>query len=224
MKNCKTKNRLPPFLPLLNDMLDAPATKALSHGAFRLYVALKRQYNPDLSDRRNGRIYLSQRRAHQEIRSKRERIARWYRELEFYGFIVMTEGACLGLEGKGRAPRWRITEYGFMNAPPTKDFLRWRGAKFRDQKIQKPRPENGATLDPKTGPPTAPKTGPPEPESGPEFGAKGGAKSGPENGAITKSSHSIGRHAATGLPRGCGPLPRDGQPEQDGYHRDGEQE
>ena len=63
MKNRKTKNRLPPFLPLLVDMLDAPATKALSHGAFRLYVALKRQYNPDLSDRRNGRVYLSQRRA-----------------------------------------------------------------------------------------------------------------------------------------------------------------
>ena len=50
------KNRLPPFLPLLVDMLDAPATKALSHGAFRLYVALKRQYNPDFSDRRNGRV------------------------------------------------------------------------------------------------------------------------------------------------------------------------
>ena len=68
------KNRLPPFVPLLVDMLDAPATKALSHGAFRLYVALKRQYNPDLSDRRNGRVYLSQRRAHQEIRSNASRL------------------------------------------------------------------------------------------------------------------------------------------------------
>jgi hypothetical protein len=43
MKNRKTKNRLPPFLPLHIEMLDAPATKALSHGAFRLYAALKRQ-------------------------------------------------------------------------------------------------------------------------------------------------------------------------------------
>ena len=73
MKTRKTKNRLPPFLPLLMEMLDAPATKALSHGAFRLYVALKRQYNPDLSDRWNGRVYLSQRRAQEEIGSNRGR-------------------------------------------------------------------------------------------------------------------------------------------------------
>jgi hypothetical protein len=136
MKTRKTKNRLPPFIPLLVEMLDAPATTALSHGALRLYVALKRQYNPDHSDRRNGRVYLSQRRAHQEIRSDRAQIARWYRELQYYGFIVMTAPGCLGLDGKGKAPRWRLTEYGFMGDPPTKDFLRWRGMKFRDQKNQ----------------------------------------------------------------------------------------
>lgn len=192
MKNRKTKNRLPPFLPLLVDMLDAPATKALSHGAFRLYVALKRECNPHTPERRNGRVYLSQRRAHQEIRSKREQIARWYRELQFYGFIVMTERGCLGLDGKGKAPRWRLTELGYMNDLPTKDFLRWRGTKFRDQKIQKPGPENGATLDPKAGPLVDPKTGPPKARSGPENGAKGRAGSGPENGSITKSHHWVG--------------------------------
>jgi len=189
MKNSKTKNRLPPFLPLFNDMLDAPATKALSHGAFRLYAALKREYNPNISDRWNGRIYLSQRRAHEEIRSKREQIARWYRELEFYGFIVMTAPGCLGLEGKGKAPRWRLTELGFMHEPPTKDFLRWRGAKFRDQKIQNPGPEIGSAPVPKTGPLLAPKSGPPKAGSGPENGAKGKAARGPENGAMTKSHH-----------------------------------
>ena len=191
MKNRNSKNRLPPFLPLLVDMLDAPATKALSRGAFRLYVALKRECNPNTSDRRNGRVYLSQRRAHQELRSKREQIARWYRELEFYGFIVMTERGCLGLDGKGKAPRWRLTELGYMNDPPTKDFLRWRGAKFRDQRIQNPGPEIGSTLAPKTGPLLAPKSGPPKAESGPENGAKGKAASGPENGSITKSYHCI---------------------------------
>jgi hypothetical protein len=192
MKNRKPKNRLPPFLPLLVDMLDAPATKALSHGAFRLYVALKRECNESISDRRNGRVYLSQRRAHQEIRSKREQIARWYRELEFYGFIVMTERGYLGLDGKGKAPRWRLTELGYMNDPPTKDFLLWRGAKFRDQKIQKPGPENGATLDPKTGPLVDPKTEPPKARSGPENGAKGRAGSGPENGSKLSLTTGMG--------------------------------
>ena len=201
MKNRKTKNRLPPFLPLLVDMLDAPATKALSHGALRLYVALKRQYNPDLSNRRNGRVYLSQRRAHEEIRSDRAQIARWYRELQHYGFIVMTAPGCLGLDGKGKAPRWRLTEYGFMGDPPTKDFLRWRGVKFCDQKNQNPGPEIGATLAPKTGPLLAPKPGPPEAETGPENGAKGRSGSGPENGSITKSYHCVGAQSLP-LPRG----------------------
>lgn len=195
------KNRLPPFLPLLVDMLDAPATKALSHGAFRLLVALKRQYNPDSSDRRNGRVFLSQRRAQQEIGSNREEIARWYRELQHYGFIVMTERGRLGLEGKGKAPRWRLTELGFMNEPPTKDFLRWRGVKFRDQKKQNPGPEKAATLDRKRLPLVDRKRQPPEAQGGPEKAAKGNAQSGPEKGSITKSYHCVGAQSLP-LPRG----------------------
>ena len=183
MKHRKEKNRLPPFLPLLNDMLDAPATKALSHGAFRLYVALKRQYNSgNISTAGTVASISRSGDAHQEIRSKRDQIARWYRELEHYGFIEMTTPGCLGLDGRGKAPRWRLTELGYMDAPPTKDFLRWRGEKFRDQKIHKPGPENGARVAPKTGPVVAPKTGPPEAGSGPENGAIRRAGSGPENG------------------------------------------
>jgi hypothetical protein len=193
MKHRKSKNRLGPFVPVLKDMLDAPATKALSHGAFRLYVALKRECNPDIAERRNGRVYLSLRRAQEEMRSKRGQIARWYRELAHYGFIVMTEAGCLGLEGKGRAPRWRLTELGFMNDPPTKDFLRWNGVKFRDQEIQNPGPENGTAVVPKMGPPVVPKMGPPEAESGPENGTKGNGESGPENGTTTQSYHMGGR-------------------------------
>jgi|SRR4051812_16551508 hypothetical protein len=123
MKNRKAKNRLPPFLPLFNEMLDAPATKALSHGAFGLYAVLKRQFNTNVSDRWNGRIYLSQRRAQEEIGSNREEIARWYRELQYYGFIVMMTPGYLGLEGKGKAPRWRLTEVPCLGEPATKDFL-----------------------------------------------------------------------------------------------------
>lgn len=192
MKKSKHKNKIGgPFVPLLTDMLEAPATRALSHGAFRLYVALKRQCNPELADRRNGRVYLSQRRAREEIGSKRERISRWYRELQFYGFIVMTAPGNLGLEGRGKAARWRLTELGFMNEPPTKDYLKWRGPKFRDLKIQNPGPQKGATLDPKRGPLVDPKRGPPEAESGPQKGAKGNAGSGPQKGAITKSYHCM---------------------------------
>jgi hypothetical protein len=36
-------------------------------------------------------------------------IVRWYRELQYYGFIVQMKPGYLGLEGKGRAPLWRLT-------------------------------------------------------------------------------------------------------------------
>jgi hypothetical protein len=184
MKNRKTKNRLPPFLPLFNEMLDAPATKALSHGAFRLYAVLKRQFNSSVQERWNGRIYLSLRDAQQEIGSNREEIARWYCELKYYGFIVMVTPGCLGLEGKGKAPHWRLTELPCLREPATKDFLRWNGVTFRKEKIQNPGPEKAAGVGRKRQPLVVRKRQPPNAKSGPEKAAIRNAKSGPEKGAI----------------------------------------
>jgi len=48
------KNRLPPFVPLLIATLDAPAWRAMSHGARGLFVALKRRYNHN--NHNNGRM------------------------------------------------------------------------------------------------------------------------------------------------------------------------
>jgi hypothetical protein len=134
MSRRKDKGRLPPFVPLFTSTLDAPAWKALSHGARSLYIALKRRYNRD--DHNNGRIYLSQRDAAEEIGSHHNEIARWYRELRHYGFIVMHSPGSLGVEGKGKAPHWRLTEIGYMHEPPTRDFARWNGQKFTDRKTE----------------------------------------------------------------------------------------
>ena len=112
---------------------------------------------------------------------------------------MMTPG-CLGLEGKGKAPRWRLTEAPYLGEPATKDFLRWRGVKFRDQKKQDPGPEKAATLDRKRQPLVDRKRQPPD------------AESGPEKAAITKSNHwaggpmaaaetSTGSHGLAGYPR-----------------------
>jgi hypothetical protein len=54
--------------------------------------------------------------------------------LQHYGFIVMTEAGCLGVNGKGKAPHWRLTEIGYMHEQPTKDFLKWDGEMFHEQK------------------------------------------------------------------------------------------
>ena len=128
------KGRLPPFVALLKGTLDAPAWKAMSHGARSLYVALKRKWGSDLHN--NGRIYLSQRDAAEEIGSHHNEIARWYRELQHYGFVVMMTPGYLGVEGTGLAPHWRLTEVGYMKDPPTRDFARWDGTKFRDKKTK----------------------------------------------------------------------------------------
>jgi len=125
-------NRLPPFVPLLCATLEAPAWRAMSHGARNLFVALKRRYNHN--NHNNGRIFLSQRHAAQELHSHHNEIARWFRELQHYGFIVMTTPGVLGVEGKGKAPRWRLTELGYMKEPPTRDFTRWDGRTFKDTK------------------------------------------------------------------------------------------
>jgi len=134
MGRYKDKNRLPPFVPLLIGTLDSPAWKALSHGAKVLYIALKRRYS--VTSHNNGRIYLSQRMAARELGSHHNEIARWYRELQHFGFIVMTVPAYLGVEGKGKAPRWRLTELGYMGSYPTRDFERWDRTPFKDQKTK----------------------------------------------------------------------------------------
>jgi hypothetical protein len=122
------KNRLPPFVPLLINTLDQPAWQAMSHGAKMLYIALKRRYSPN--NHNNGRIFLSQRMAAKELNSHHNQIARWYRDLQHFGFIVMQTPGCLGVEGRGQAPRWRLTELGYMGAPPTRDYERWDGKPF----------------------------------------------------------------------------------------------
>src|SRR5262245_55978634 len=91
--------QLQPFVPLIKETLASRAGRAMSHGARSLYVALKARYSSTLHN--NGRIFISQRVASHEVGSSFEQIARWFRELQYYGFIVQTQGGSLGLDGKG---------------------------------------------------------------------------------------------------------------------------
>ncbi len=138
MKNCKGKidgN----FVPLMLDTIDAPAWRALSHGARSLYVALKRRYNRTIEN--NGRIYLPTRIAAIELGSKRGQIIRWFRELQYYGFIVMVTAGYLGVEGRGRAPCWRLTELAYRGKPPTREFAHWNRPPFKGPKTKSRSPK-----------------------------------------------------------------------------------
>ena len=98
------------FIPAFLETRRTPAWKAMSMGARELYMTLKVHHFVGFKNN-NGRIFLSERKAMEEMGvSNRESIRRWYRELQHYGFIVMTNPGNLGVAGKGKAPQWRLTE------------------------------------------------------------------------------------------------------------------
>jgi hypothetical protein len=177
MRRRRDKGRLPPFVALLKDTLASPAWKEMSHGARSLYAALKARYSSTLHN--NGRIYLSQRAAKREIGSSTNQIARWFRELQHFGFIVQTKGGCLGVNGKGTAPRWRLTECGHQNDPPARDFMRWSGQAFSDSERVTRKKRTGKKSESRNGKPLHPVTengDTPVPETGDTFGNKRNGK------------------------------------------------
>ena len=129
------------FVPLHHAMLDAPAWCAMSHGARSLYIALRRRV-----PRGRNQAFLSYRQAEIELRSSRRKIAEWFKELEYYGFLVLASHGCLGVDGKGKSPHWRLTELGTTSKtspeglpePPTRDYLSWEGGRWRRSRKQNP--------------------------------------------------------------------------------------
>jgi hypothetical protein len=96
------------FVMMYQDVLDTPAWRQMSHGARNLYVALKRGHNAKQNN--NGRIFLSVRNASLMIGAHKDLVAHWFREMQHFGFAVMTRQGSLGTDGKGRAPHFRLTE------------------------------------------------------------------------------------------------------------------
>jgi hypothetical protein len=105
----------------------------------------------------------------------------------------MTTPGHLGVEGKGQAPHFRLTEEDHAGQPPTRDFLRWDGTKYRRLKKQNPGSESGATPAPKAVPPLDAKAGPPPLKGGSESGAILMNGAGSESGAITSLTTPVSR-------------------------------
>jgi hypothetical protein len=117
---------------VFDEVILSHAWKQMSFGARLLYFELRRRFHNN-----NGHVYCSQRDAGEALgHIRRNDIANWFRELSHYGFIAMTEAGALGVDGKGKAPHWRLTELptrkanGIELEAATKDFLRWDGTVF----------------------------------------------------------------------------------------------
>jgi hypothetical protein len=121
------------FIPAFVETRRTPAWKAMSMGGRELYMTLKGHHFVGLKNN-NGHIFLSERKAMEEMGARnRESIRRWFRELQHYGFIVMTSPGSLGVAGKGKAPQWRLTELQTPLADskePTCDYKKWDGTPF----------------------------------------------------------------------------------------------
>ena len=64
----------------------------------------------------------------------------------------MTRRGSLGLEGKGKAPHWRLTDIAYKDDPPTREFLNWNDVPFQAQKTKAS--QNSGTVVPwKSAPP-----------------------------------------------------------------------
>ena len=132
MKPRRDKGRIEgPFVAMLIDTLKSPAWRALSPYARVVYMALKSHYS--INSRNNGHIYLSIRDGAEETGLDMKTVGRALLELKHYGFIVQTTPGSLGVNGKGKAPHWRLTEVGYMTDRPTRDFLKWDGELFNER-------------------------------------------------------------------------------------------
>jgi hypothetical protein len=127
-------SKSPPFVMMHYHVIDSLAWRHASMGSRVLYMALKRRW---ISNRKNL-VYLSERDAAKELGKDRNQIRRWFQELIYYGFIVMERPGYLGLNGKGKAPHWRLTECETFApkgslAPTiqaTRNFDKWNGVPF----------------------------------------------------------------------------------------------
>lgn len=119
------------FTGVRHEVLDCRAWKKTSPGARLLYIALVRRLSFKACN--NGKVYLATRKAADELGASQRVVWLWFKELQHFGFIEMTEPGAIG--PKGRATRWRITDMGWgeLDGKPikaTKDYLNWTGELF----------------------------------------------------------------------------------------------
>ena len=113
------------FVQLEEWVLSSNAWSSLKPAPRALYIELKRQYNGF----NNGKVFLSQRDASQRLNVGRDTVARYFNDLIDVGFLIETQGFCLGAEGHGKAAHYALTEYSLDEKPATKDFMKWKKTK-----------------------------------------------------------------------------------------------
>ena len=107
-------------------VMQTPAWRALSIPAQALYPWLKLEWRGTKFNN-NGKLRLSTRQAAERMGCNLKTAMRGFQDLQAKGFIIQTEGACLGTEGMGKSPAYELTEIvpAGQQGPGKQLFMNW---------------------------------------------------------------------------------------------------
>lgn len=126
---------------MLLGVMQSDAWRALSYTAQALYPWLKFEWHgPKVNN--NGKLRLSVRQAAEYLGCNPNTAMRGFHDLQAKGFIIQTEGACLGTEGMGKSPSYELTEIPLpgQKGPGKQWFMNW--SEGHDFPVKKGAPNN----------------------------------------------------------------------------------
>ncbi|PTQ72742.1 hypothetical protein [Celeribacter persicus] len=122
----RNENKQEAVTALRLSVMRTPAWRALSPTAQALYPWLKLEWR-GAKFNNNGKLRLSTRQAAERMGCAINTAMRGFHDLQAKGFIIQTEGACLGTEGMGKSPAYELTEImpAGQQGPGKQWFLNW---------------------------------------------------------------------------------------------------
>ncbi|WP_417429522.1 hypothetical protein [Kiloniella sp.] len=111
---------------MIRPTMQTDAWRSLSTTAQALYPWLKFEWHGPKSNN-NGKLRLSVRQAAECLGCNRNTAARAFLDLQAKGFIVQTEGACLGTGGAAQSPSYELTEIALVGSNVGRRlYLNWK--------------------------------------------------------------------------------------------------
>lgn len=108
-RDSKNEKRQEHFAKLVRNTMSSDAWRSLSQTAQALYPWLLLEWRGPKANN-NGKIRLSVRTAADSMGCNRKTAGRAFQDLQAKGFLVQTEGACLGIGGEAKSPAYELTE------------------------------------------------------------------------------------------------------------------
>lgn len=142
----RNEGRQEKFTKMILNTMQTEAWRALPPVAQALYPWIKLEWRgPNMNN--NGKLRLSVRQAAKCLGCSVNTAAHAFHALQAKGFIVVTEGARLGVGGKGTSPAYEVTELALPGGNVgRKLYLEWKaGDDFAVQKgqVANPTGKNG---------------------------------------------------------------------------------